>query len=152
MEYQQYLDRYVSYDSVLARRCWAAIIDYIVFTILLFLYIYLTGSNQDSDLASSGNSGLRNLIDYLFIIIIWFLYYPLLESIFGYTPGKGIFDLKVIQQDKRDFPFVVSLKRHLLDPFDYAFVGVVGILTVKFSKEHKRLGDMWAKSLVVKDE
>jgi len=152
MDYQEYLDKYVAYDFILAKRCWAALIDYILYFLILALYcfisgdVYLQGLKDDGNFAFNMNPGL------IPTVIIWFFYFPTLESILGYTPGKGIFDIKVISEDRKEFPFVVSLKRHLLDPVDFAFFGLVGIISIKYSKQHKRLGDFWAKSLVVKDE
>jgi uncharacterized RDD family membrane protein YckC len=152
MDYQEYLDKYVSYDRILARRCWAALIDYVVYFLLLILYAYFFGDVQEWGFKDNGGFSFRVNPGFFPTVILWFLYFPAIESIFGYTLGKGALDLKVIFQDKKEFPFVVSLKRHLLDPIDFAFFGLVGILFIKFSEEHKRLGDFWAKSLVVKEE
>ncbi len=152
MDYQEYLEKYVSYDRILARRCWAALIDYVVYFLILMLYGYIFGDVHGWGFNENGGFSFRVNPGFFSTVILWFIYFPITESILGYTLGKGALDLKVIPQDRKDFPFVVSLKRHLLDPIDFAFFGLVGILLIKFSKEHKRLGDHWAKSLVVKEE
>ncbi len=46
--------------------------------------------------------------------------------------------------------FGQSFKRHLLDPIDMFFFGLIGILTIKNSVKNQRLGDMWAKTIVMK--
>ena len=152
MDFQEYLEKYVSYDRILARRCWAAVIDYLVYFIILMLYGYFFGDVQDWGFKESGGFAFRVNPGFFPTIILWFLYFPTVESILGYTFGKGLFDLKVIPEDKKEFLFVVSFKRHLLDPIDFAFFGLIGILFVKFGKEHKRIGDHFAKSLVILEE
>jgi uncharacterized RDD family membrane protein YckC len=84
-------------------------------------------------------------------VLIWLIYFPFIESRLGYTLGKGLFDIKVVRERKSDSPFFVSLKRHLLDPVDFFFFGFVAVLLVKFTMKHKRLGEFWAHSLVVKE-
>ena len=84
-------------------------------------------------------------------IVLWIIYFPVFESTLGYTLGKGLVDLKLVCQRKTDFPFFVALKRHMLDPIDLFPLGLVAILLVKNTKEHKRLGDMWAHSVVIKE-
>jgi len=86
-----------------------------------------------------------------------------LEQFFGATLGNGIVGLmpKSIkkesdEQNWQNFmskpTFGQSLKRHLLDPIDMIFFGLVGIITIKNSEFNQRLGDMWAKTVVVKSE
>lgn len=151
MENPEYIDKYNSYDRILARRGWAAIIDYLVFSIIILLYGYFFGEIQEWGFKENGGFALRVNPGFFTTIILWVLYFPTIESIFGYTLGKGALDLKVVCQDRKDFPFVVSLKRLLLDPIDFAFFGLVGAITIRTSKEHKRLGDFWAKSVVIKE-
>ena len=152
MEYQDYLDKYVSYDKILVKRCWAAIIDYLVFYIIVILYGYFFGTinewyyNPPFDFTFNVDTGLGT-------IIIWFLYFPIIEAMLGYTIGKGLFDLKVVQENKKDFLFSVTLRRHLLDFIDlFLFFGLVGIIMVKYTEEHKRIGDYFANSRVVLDD
>jgi uncharacterized RDD family membrane protein YckC len=37
----------------------------------------------------------------------------------------------------------------LLDPIDILFYGIPAIIAIKNSDKHQRLGDMWAKTIVV---
>lgn len=152
MEYKEYLDKYVSYDNILMRRCWAALIDYGVFYILLLLYGYFFGNVKEWYFYSF-DSYSYNVDLGLAMPTIWFLYFPLLEAMFGYTPGKGLFDLKVIQENKKDLFISVTIRRHLCDIIDFFILfGIGAILLVKFTDEHKRVGDFWANSKVVLDE
>ncbi len=86
------------------------------------------------------------------LFLIWVVYFPVVEGTFGYTAFKGILDLKVVQERRSDFGFAVSFKRHMVDFIDFFLFGVVAIIMVKVSSEHKRLGDRIAHSHVVMDK
>jgi hypothetical protein len=83
-----------------------------------------------------------------------------MEQFFGATLGNKIvgFVPKSVKKDAQgrngenymERPtFVQSLKRHLLDPVDMFLFGLVAIITIKNSELHQRLGDQWAKTIVV---
>lgn len=142
MEYEEY----VKYEPSLARRAAAAALDYILFGAIFFVYVYLVGEET-----SPGNYQANGPHHVLAIMFLWFLYFPVMEGVFGYTLFKGLFDLKVVCERRRDSRFAVAFKRHLLDPIDFGFFGVVGVILVKTRDDHKRLGDMVAFSRVVLD-
>ena len=52
-------------------------------------------------------------------------------------------------RNRKEIEWTQALKRHLLDPIDILFYGIPAIITVKNSGKHQRLGDMWAKTIVV---
>jgi uncharacterized RDD family membrane protein YckC len=137
----------VTYDPLLVRRCWAAFLDYLFFFGLVFVYVYLTGEVQED-----GTYAVHGFSHLLLILFIWIVYFPGIEGGVGYTLFKGLFDLKVLRESKRDYPFVVSFKRHMLDPIDFAFFGIIGIIMVKVRSDHKRLGDIFARSRVILDK
>ena len=144
MNYQDY----VSYNPVLARRCFAALIDYALFFVLVYAYIYLFGRAKDGGYYISFLS-YHSLI----IIFIWLTLFPALESMLGYTLGKGLFDLKVVLDNKGDDPLLASVIRHLLDPIDlFLSLGIVAISLAMFTPKHKRLGDMVAHTCVMLDK
>jgi len=147
MENQTNKDDYQKNDKLLAFRCYAALLDYIVYFTLFYGYLYLFGHVE------SGGRLEVNGIGHLFILFsIWMIVFPYMESKFGYTLGKGLFDLKVVYEDKKEYPFMCSLKRHVLDIIDFPFFGAIGILLIKFGPEHKRVGDYWGKTTVVFEE
>lgn len=45
--------------------------------------------------------------------------------------------------------FSQSLKRHLLSIFDLWPFGILGYLLIKNTKYNQRLGDLWAKTIVI---
>jgi uncharacterized RDD family membrane protein YckC len=142
MDYEEY----ISYNPILAKRAFAAIIDYVVFFILVYAYMVFFGKRQED-----GTYYISFLSYHPFVLIaIWLAYFVAVESAIGYTLGKGAFDLKVIIERKEDDPIIASFKRHLLDPIDFFFTfGILAIVLASFTKGHKRLGDLFAHTRVI---
>ena len=46
---------------------------------------------------------------------------------------------------------IQSFKRHLLDPIDMSMFGLIAIIIIKNTNYNQRLGDLWAKTIVVKN-
>ena len=143
MDYQEY----VSYEPILAKRCFAAIIDYGLYFGIIFAVVMFFGQPQPD-----GTHAFRGYGNMLILFLIWLVLIPGLESILGYTLGKGLFDLKVVRERKSDFPPAVAFRRHIFDFIDFFFFGAVAIILVKVSKDHKRLGDRLAHTHVVLDK
>ena len=75
------------------------------------------------------------------------------EQVFGRTIGNGVVGLKPLSIENRPGkPHVFqSLKRHLLDPVDMLFFGIIAIIVIKNTAKNQRIGDLWAKTIVVRD-
>lgn len=142
MDYEEY----VGYDPQLARRVAAALLDYALFSFIFFAYVKFFGEEAEPGLYEA--NGIHHV---LILWFLWFLYFPFMEGIWGFTPFKGLFDLKVISDRRRDFGVMVALKRHLLDPVDFFLFGLVAIILVKTTEQHKRIGDLVAHTRVVLD-
>ena len=143
MDYQEY----VNYEPLLAKRVSAAALDYIFYFALFFGYVYFFGQRNEQGMLEA--KGIQHVFG---VICLWILYFPGMEGMFGFTPFKGLFDLKIQAERRNDARFSVALKRHLLDPVDFFLFGVVAIVLVKTRQDHKRLGDMFAHSRVVLDK
>jgi uncharacterized RDD family membrane protein YckC len=83
------------------------------------------------------------------IVTTWFIYFVIVEAIYGATLGHQGLNLKVLTVDRRKIDLSQALKRHLLDPIDILMYGIPGIIAIKNSDKCQRLGDMWAKTIVV---
>src|SRR5438046_3059208 len=105
MEHQQYLEQYVSYRPLLARRGWAALLDYILYLVLVMIYGYFFGTVNEWGTTDTGFSFNVNP-GFVAPVVLWLLYFPLVESILGYTLGKGLFDLKLVCERKNDYPVI----------------------------------------------
>ncbi|WP_282179195.1 RDD family protein [Maribacter stanieri] len=139
----------------IGKRIAAGLVDYIIIYAFFFIYVYSFGKpTEDGGYRVSGFLGLVP-------VLFWGLMTVGLEQLFGATLGNGILGLKPksIKKDAdgqiwgnfMDKPtFGQSFKRHLLDPIDMFFFGLVGIITIKNSELNQRLGDMWAKTVVIK--
>lgn len=142
MEYEEYL----RYEPLLARRVAAAVLDHILLIVIYVVYIYVVGEET-----SEGTYTAQGPHHFFTMMLMWFLYFPVMEGVCGYTLFKGLFDLKVVPERRNDGRFGVALKRHLLDPVDFAFFGLVAILLVKTRDDHKRLGGLVAYSHIELD-
>jgi uncharacterized RDD family membrane protein YckC len=80
-------------------------------------------------------------------------YFTLFEAFWnGRTPGKRVARIRVIQRSGRPIGLLESMARNLVRyvdqiPFFYA----VGVITMFSTRQHQRLGDLAAGTLVVRD-
>jgi uncharacterized RDD family membrane protein YckC len=89
----------------------------------------------------------------LTIFILNWGYFTLFEAFWnGRTPGKRVARIRVIQQSGRPIGIFESMARNFVRyvdqlPFFYA----VGVITMFVTRQHQRLGDLAAGTLVVRD-
>ena len=127
----------------LKKRILATLLDYGLFLLGIIVYIsYFGEPNNDGGM---GVEGLKTLP----IIITWFLYFVVIESVNGATLGHNMMSLEVLTINRKPISFTHAIKRHLLDPIDLSFCGITAIIAIKNSDNHQRIGDMWAKTIVV---
>lgn len=129
----------------LLKRIAAGLIDYsLMFGMSAVMFLYF-GEETSNGYTLKGFPALT-------ITIIWCLYMIGFEQKFGGTLGNLMFDLKVLSikdNSTTSLTFGQSFKRHLLDMFDLWFFGLFGILLIKNTKYNQRLGDIWAKTIVI---
>jgi hypothetical protein len=80
-------------------------------------------------------------------------YFTLFEAFWnGHTPGKKIARIRVIQSSGRPIGLFESMARNLIRFVDQ-FPGfyVVGVIAMFVTRQHQRLGDLAAGTLVVRD-
>jgi len=85
-------------------------------------------------------------------VLFWLIMTVGLESGLGGTIGNSIAGIKAIPMSgqNRKLTFGQSFKRHLLDPIDMLFFGLIGIIVIKSTDKNQRIGDLWAKTIVVR--
>ena len=125
------------------KRITATLLDYSLFLLSTYLYIMLVGHNNDE----GGKTISRLLV--LPIPIVWFIYFVVIEASYGATLAHQGLYLKVLTTNGQEIEFKQALKRHLLDPIDILFYGIPAIIAIKNSDKRQRLGDMWAKTIVI---
>ena len=135
----------ISTKPNLWKRMFAGLIDYtFMFGILYTLCLYFGEPTEDGGYTLNGLPGLS-------MIIIWFIYMIGFELKCGGTLGNLIFDLKVvsIKSNNAQISFGQSFKRHFVDMIDIWPFGLFGIILIKNTKYNQRLGDLWAKTIVI---
>lgn len=129
--------------SNLRKRTFASILDYGFFLSLTIAYIVYFGEPD-----GAGENTVTGLLA-LVIPIAWFLYFVVIETINEATLGHQAFNLAVKTENRKPITLKQSFKRHLLDPIDILIFGIPARIAIKNSDKHQRLGDMWAKTIVV---
>jgi uncharacterized RDD family membrane protein YckC len=88
-------------------------------------------------------------IDGFFLLLIWIGYYTLFETLFGASPGKALRGLRVVDLEGRPATFGRILLRNVIRPIDaLPFAYLLGGSLVLFTRDHQRLGDRVAGTLV----
>ena len=89
----------------------------------------------------------------LAIFLLNWGYFTLFEAFWnGRTPGKRVARIRVIQRSGRPIGLFESMARNLVRYIDQIpFFYAVGIITMFATRQHQRLGDLAAGTLVVRD-
>jgi uncharacterized RDD family membrane protein YckC len=129
----------------IGKRFFAALIDYGIINTINFLLIINLGTPDNED-----NFHLEGW-PVTILIFVWAFMTIGLEQLFGSTIGNSIVSLKPVPlyKSQTKLSFIQSSKRHLLAPIDMFFFGLIAILTIKNTEKNQRLGDLWAKTVVV---
>jgi len=132
-------------NKFITKRIIAGIIDYTVIFSATFIYI-----SQFGELNSEGAYSV-NGIKTIPVFLFWLIYICGIETILNSTLGNYIVKLKPIDlKTGRNITFKQSFLRHIVDIIDMQFLGLVAIIIIKNSSENQRLGDLLAKTKVVK--
>src|SRR5271165_5060655 len=98
------------------------------------------------------------IIIFLLFLFNWG-YFTLFEAFWnGQTPGKRVAKIRVIQRSGRPIGLFESMARNLIRGVDQfpgipGFLGIyaVGVIVMFTTRQHQRLGDLAAGTLVVRD-
>jgi uncharacterized RDD family membrane protein YckC len=133
---------------VTGRRVVATIVDSIVFGIFNSIYHAVFGVQKDAsgfDLTRLSAKGSG------WLLLTVLLYYVLLEGLVGRTLGKMVTGIRVVDAETGGQPGILSaVVRTLLRLVDGILAYLVGFIIVVNSQRRRRLGDMAAKTLVVR--
>jgi uncharacterized RDD family membrane protein YckC len=132
--------------SGLSKRFISSLIDYSVIGCF-----YLVFSVQFGEHNTNGEYSVNGIMA-LIPLGFWFIYLIVIESSFSATFGHFLLGAKILRIDNSRISFVDSLKRHLIDPIDFFMFGIPAMICIKNTKESQRLGDLWAKTIVVNDK
>jgi uncharacterized RDD family membrane protein YckC len=135
--------------QVIGRRVVATIIDGVLLAVVSGV---LTApgaivSGQDGNAVGGLLSGLGALV----FLALYFAYYIVMEGLYGRTLGKMAVGIRVIREDDGATPgFGKAALRTVLRIVDSIGSYLVAFIVVLISDKNQRLGDMVAKTLVVR--
>lgn len=125
------------------KRLVAVLIDSVGFFVIFgFIISLLTGQ------ASSEGFHLTGLPAFL-VFFLLFVYFVVMEGLFGATLGKMLLKMKVVKTDGSPCDIASALTRNVLRIVDYFFFGFVGMILIWMSPKKQRLGDTIANTIVV---
>ena len=125
-------------------RIGATIVDYAIIFFFTFFYVFIVGKVDNT--GTYHVSGFPALGPELF----WFSYLVLPETFSGMTLGHFLCGVRVVSENGRELSFRQVLVRRVADIIDLSFsFGLVAFTLVKSTGKHQRLGDLWAKTLVI---
>ena len=150
-DYRQHLEletpEHVMLDYEIAgvgSRTLAAVADWLILTVLIVMAVL-------------GLALWRGLSSWLFAIqmvvvyaIVWGYYTGFEAFRRGQTPGKRWLGIRVIRDTGGGITFSDAAARNLLLPVD--LIGLIGIILIAVHSKGKRLGDMVAGTVVVRDQ
>lgn len=131
----------------LGERIVARLIDLAGFAVLYIILLILM-------IASFRNSGTLGVV-LIIIFLVIFVFYDLVCELTmdGQTFGKKIMKIKVISLDGGQPTFGQYMMRWIFRVIDFGFIfgwGLVALVCVAVSKNHQRIGDMLAKTTLIK--
>jgi uncharacterized RDD family membrane protein YckC len=142
----------------LGTRFFAVVIDSIIQNAVLFIFTLALSKfngfsliNLPKDINIFKGIYFGVLISVLFLV--YFGYFIFFEFFWdGQTPGKKIFGLKVRRNEGRPLDFLSVLIRNIIRLIDMLpFCYIVGFIFAFFNPSWKRLGDITAGTIVIKE-
>lgn len=125
------------------RRAVAIIIDSILLGIVGYLIASVTGGTTEQGF------NLQGAPAFLWLLVA-LAYYIVMEKTSGATLGKMAMKLRVVKQGGGALDWQASVVRNVLRIIDGMFFYLVAAIVVWVSKGKQRLGDMAAKTIVVR--
>jgi uncharacterized RDD family membrane protein YckC len=130
-----------------------SIIQIVAEILLILLFVLFTSASQLSRISEVSDTAGKWLIAaiVLFHFLLYWGYFALFEAYWnGQTPGKRVVKIRVIKDSGRQITLFEGLARNLLRVVDmlpqFYLIGVVSMLC---NRQHKRLGDFVAGTIVV---
>lgn len=132
----------------------ALLIDYLIWFAGYFVLFLLMTFLMPGIEARSSHTAQWTAAIYMFAtFLLYWGYFTLFEAFWnGQTPGKRVAKIRVIQRSGRAIGLFESMARNLVRIIDQIpFVYAVGVISMFVTRQHQRLGDLAAGTLVVRD-
>jgi uncharacterized RDD family membrane protein YckC len=126
----------------------------LLFTFWIVAYFIFSLVVADVLALVEGMSGLTKTIAILGWFATQWLFWTVSEVFWnGQTPGKRLLRIRVVREDGGPIGFFESAVRNLCRVVDFAPVAyAAGLLTMLVTRQNRRLGDLLAGTLLVREE
>jgi uncharacterized RDD family membrane protein YckC len=132
----------------------AILVDYLIWTVAIIAAIIVIAVVDPSlhGFSKLGEKWATAIAIALPFLVFWG-YFTLFEAFWdGRTPGKRLARIRVIQRSGRGIGLFESMTRNLLRIVDqFPLVYAVGVVSIFLTRDHQRLGDLAAGTLVIHD-
>jgi uncharacterized RDD family membrane protein YckC len=137
-------------QASLSKRWFGALIDYIIYTGIMY-FVIVTFGDVETDIDGSTSYVLRDWWGLLVVSGIWGILRPGIETFNdGQSIGKAIIGIKVVRMDGSKPGFDNIFARNFFDWVDFLpLFGLLGILVASANKTGQRVGDLVGKTIVV---
>jgi uncharacterized RDD family membrane protein YckC len=130
----------------------ALLIDYLIWGAAIAVFVF-TVTLVDPSLSHFSKLGEKweTAISIFLPFLVYWGYFTLFEAFWnGRTPGKRVAKIRVIQRSGRGIGLFESMTRNFLRIVDqFPIIYAVGVVCIFLTKQHQRLGDLAAGTLVV---
>src|ERR1700756_1234334 len=130
-----------------------SVVQGVAYALLILVFVLVATSAPRAFGGALSRTGEKWLIAgiILFHFLMFWGYFTLFETFWnGQTPGKKLCKIRVIQQSGRQITFFEAMTRNLLRIVDmlpgFYLIGVIATLC---NRQHQRLGDLAAGTLVI---
>jgi uncharacterized RDD family membrane protein YckC len=145
-----------SYEfASIIRRGVSMLVDVLILGFPIFLgFIWLFPMFGDMEKLAEGPGEIMSMFGLIFGGFGWaficFLVFSFMEGWKGVTPGKWLTGIQVLGTDLKPCGFGRAIVRNLLKVVDGFFSFLVGVLVVAFTENWQRVGDMAARTIVIR--
>ena len=144
--------QYVHIEHTLANigaRILARFIDFLLIIIYSFAVFYSI-SYFVSEFNFSENLYILLYVLFLSLPMFYSLFWELFNK--GQTPGKKLLGIRAVMIDGKEARLSSFILRWLMLIVDIYFFQCIGILSIMFTKNNQRLGDLAAGTIVIKEK
>ncbi|HYA58369.1 MAG TPA: RDD family protein [Thermoplasmata archaeon] len=142
--------------SGLAARFGAVVIDLLVLVVIALVAAVPLGIFTGVTRWTTGTLGPLLALAWvefaIMTVVLWILYFSYFEGTSGATPGKRVFNLRVVSVATGQPPdLAMALVRTLLRIIDWLpFLYLLGFIVAELTSRKQRIGDLVANTIVIR--
>lgn len=130
-----------------------SVVQAVAYVLLILIFVLVASSAPKTAAGELSRVGEKWLVAgvILFHFVMYWGYFTLFETFWnGQTPGKKFCKIRVIQQSGRQITFFEAMTRNLIRIVDmFPSFYLIGVIATLCNRQHQRLGDLAAGTLVV---